>query len=229
MHGSELAGDRVPASIGALRPGVRAAAPVALAVFFVGMSFGITARPVLGAVAAVAMSVLVFAGSAQFAAIAVLADGGSAMAALVAGILLNARFLAMGVAVTPSLAGGRLRRALQGQAVVDASFALASRGEGRFDRHALIGATIAQYPAWVFGTLAGVVAGSLVGDPETYGLDALFPAFFIVLLAEELKSGSAVVAALLGAGVALALVPITPPGIPVLVASLAALIGLRRG
>jgi 4-azaleucine resistance transporter AzlC len=211
-----------------LRPGIRAAAPVAVAVFFVGMSFGVTARPVIGAAAAIAMSAIVFAGSAQFAATAVLADGGSPAAALLAGILLNARFLAMGVAVAPSLAGGRLRRALQGQAVVDASFAIASRGEGRFDRHALIGGTVAQYPAWVLGTVAGVFAGDLVRDPQALGLDAIFPAFFLVLLAEELRSGSAVVAALLGAGVALALVPIAPPGIPVLVASLAALIGVRR-
>jgi 4-azaleucine resistance transporter AzlC len=209
-------------------PGIRAAAPVSLAVFFVGMSFGVTARPVIGAAAAVAMSAVVFAGSAQFAATAVLADGGTPAAALLAGILLNARFLAMGVAVAPSLSGGRLRRVLQGQAVVDASFAIASRGGGRFDRHALIGGTVAQYPAWVLGTLAGVLAGDLVHDPQALGLDAIFPAFFLVLLAEELRSGSAVVAAMLGAAVALALVPFAPPGIPVLAASLAALIGLRR-
>jgi branched chain amino acid efflux pump len=209
-------------------PGARAALPVGVAVFFVGMSFGVTARPVIGAVAAVAMSAIVFAGSAQFAAIAVLADGGSPAAALLAGILLNTRFLAMGLAVAPSLSGGRLRRALQGQAIVDASFAIASRGGGSFDRHALIGGTLAQYPAWVLGTLAGVLAGDLVDDPRALGLDAIFPAFFLVLLAEELRSGSAMVAAVLGAGVALALVPFAPPGIPVLAASLAALIGLRR-
>jgi branched chain amino acid efflux pump len=211
-----------------LVPGIRAAAPVGVAVFFVGMSFGVTARPVMGAVAAVAMSAIVFAGSAQFAAAAVLADGGSPAAALLAGILLNARFLAMGLAVAPALSGGRLRRALEGQAVVDASFAIASRGGGRFDRHALIGGTVVQYPAWVLGTLAGVLAGDLVSDPRAFGLDAIFPAFFLVLLAEELRSGSAVVAALLGAALALALVPVAPPGIPVLAASLAALIGLRR-
>jgi branched chain amino acid efflux pump len=212
----------------AVRRGVRAAAPLALAVFLVGMSFGVTARPVMGAVGAVVMSAIVFAGGAQFAAVAVLAAGGGAAAAIAAGILLNGRFLAMGFAVAPSLRGGRLRRALQGQAVVDASFALASRGGGRFDRHALIGGTLAQYPAWVLGTLAGVLAGDLIGDPEALGLDAIFPAFFLVLLAEELRDGSAVVAAVLGAAIALALVPLAPAGIPVLAASLAALVGLRR-
>ncbi|MEA2349624.1 MAG: hypothetical protein QOG86_565 [Thermoleophilaceae bacterium] len=211
----------------AIRRGVRAAAPLAVAVFLVGMSFGVAARPVVGALGAVVMSAIVFAGAAQFAAVAGRGAGGSAAAAIAAGILLNARFLAMGLAVAPSLPGGGLRRALQGQAVVDASFALASRGGGRFDRHALIGGTLAQYPAWVLGTLGGVLAGDLIGDPDALGLDAIFPAFFLVLLAEELRTGSAVVAALLGAALALALVPVAPPGIPVLVASLAALVALR--
>jgi 4-azaleucine resistance transporter AzlC len=208
--------------------GTRAAAPVGVAVFFVAMSFGVTARPVIGAAATIVMSVIVFAGSAQFASVAVLAAGGGAAAAILAGILLNLRFLAMGIAIGPSLRGGRVRRALQGQAIVDASFALASRHDGRFDRHALIGGTLAQYPAWVLGTVLGVLAGHLVSDPDKLGLDALFPAFFLVLLVDELRNGSAVVAALLGAAIAAALVPLTPAGIPVLAASLAALTGLRR-
>jgi 4-azaleucine resistance transporter AzlC len=206
----------------------RASAPLGVAVFFVGMSFGVTARPVIGAAAAIVMSVVVFAGSAQFASVAVLGAGGSPGAAILAGVLLNLRFLAMGVAIGPWLRGGHVRRALQGQAIVDASFGLASRGDGSFDRHALIGGTIAQYPAWVLGTVAGVLAGAAVGDPERLGLDALFPAFFVVLLIEELRDGSAVVAALLGAAIAAALVPVAPAGIPILAASAAALTGLVR-
>jgi 4-azaleucine resistance transporter AzlC len=212
----------------AVRRGVRAGAPIGVAVFFVAMSFGVTARPVIGATATIVMSVIVFAGSAQFASLAVLAAGGRAGAAILAGILLNLRFLAMGIAIGPSLRGGRVRRALQGQAIVDASFGLASRGDGSFDRHALIGGTLAQYPAWVLGTVAGVLAGDLVKDPEAFGLDALFPAFFLVLLVDELRNGSAVVAALLGASIAAALVPLTPAGIPIVAASAAALIGLVR-
>jgi len=206
----------------------RRTAPLGVAVFFVGMSFGVTARPVIGATAAIVMSAVVFAGSSQFAAIAVLAAGGGAGPAILAGVLLNLRFLAMGIAIGPWLRGGRVRRALQGQAIVDASFALASTGDGRFDRHALIGGTIPQYPAWLLGTVAGVVAGDLVDDPGAFGLDALFPAFFLVLLLEEVRDGSAVVAALLGAAIAAALVPVAPAGIPILAASAAALTGLVR-
>ena len=196
--------------------------------FFVGASFGVVARPLMGEVAPVVMSMVVFAGSAQFAAAAVLGGGGGAAAAVLAGVLLNARFIPMGIAVGPSLRGGRLRRALEGQAVVDASWALANRGGGRFDREYLIGGTLAQYPAWLLGTALGVVAGDLVGDPRQLGLDALFPAFFLALLVEELRGGLAVAAAIGGGALALALVPAAPPGVPVLAASLAALIGLRR-
>jgi 4-azaleucine resistance transporter AzlC len=206
----------------------RATAPLGVAVFFVAMSFGVTARPVIGAAATIVMSVIVFAGSAQFASVAVLAAGGGAGAAILAGVLLNLRFLAMGIAIGPWLRGGRVRRALQGQAIVDASFGLASTGDGRFDRHVLIGGTLAQYPAWVLGTVAGVLAGDLVDDPEAFGLDALFPAFFLVLLVDELRDGSAIVAALLGAAIAAALVPLAPAGIPILAASAAALTGLVR-
>ena len=205
----------------------RAAAPIAVTVFFVGASFGVVARPVMGDVAPIVMSMIVFAGSAQFGATAVLADGGGPAAAMLAGVLLNARFLPMGIAVGPWLGGGPLRRALQGQAVVDASWALARRPDGRFDRHALIGATVAQYPAWVLGTVVGVVAGDAIGDPRQFGLDAVFPAFFLALLVDELRGARALGAALAGAVVALALIPVAPPGVPVLVACLGALLGLR--
>ena len=92
-----------------------------------GASFGIVARPVMGATAAIVMSVIVFAGAAQFAATAVLAAGGSAAAAIIAGILLNIRFLPMGIAIAPSLPGGRLKRAAQGQASSARDFRCATK------------------------------------------------------------------------------------------------------
>ena len=210
-----------------LTPGARAGAPYALAAALVGVSFGVLAEPVFGGVATVAFSAIVFAGGSQFAALAVLADGGGAGTAIVAGILLNARFIPMGIAFGPSTTGGWLARALQGQAVVDASWALANRGGGRFDRDFLIGATALAYPAWVGGTLAGVLVGEALGSPEDLGLDALFPAFFLALLVEEGRSRAGIVVAVIGAAIALALTPLTPPGIPILAASLAVLVGVR--
>ncbi|MBA3262528.1 MAG: AzlC family ABC transporter permease [Thermoleophilaceae bacterium] len=209
-------------------PGLRAGLGFAAAALVVGISFGVVAEPVMGSVAPIVMSALVFAGASQFGATAVLASGGGAATAIATAAMLNARFLPMGVAAASALRGRRLRRALEGQAVVDASWALAARGDGAFDREALLGATLPQYPAWVAGTAIGVLFGGALGDPEALGLDAIFPAFFLGLLAAELQRPRAVAAVLIAGAIALALTPLLPPGLPVLLASSAALIGLWR-
>ncbi len=210
--------------------GARAALPFALATVVLGVSFGVLARSVgWGAVPTIASSIIICSGSAQFAVAAVLGSGGGVLAAVIAAVLLNARFGPMGLAIAPYLRGGPLRRALEGQAVVDASWALASRGGGRFDREFMIGATIPQVVAWVGGTAVGALGGDFVGDPEKLGLDVVFPAFFVVLLVGELRgSRSPMVVALVAAVLALTLVPFTPPGVPVIAACAAALLGLRR-
>jgi 4-azaleucine resistance transporter AzlC len=201
--------------------------PFVLATVALGISFGVLARSLgWGVVAPIVFSIAAFSGSAQFAVAAVLGAGGAVIPAIVAAVLLNARFVPMGVAIAPFLKGGPLRRALEGQAVVDASWALANRGGGRFDREFLIGATIPQFAAWVGGTAIGVLAGDFVGDPERLGLDVIFPAFFLALLVDELRRGRRVVA-LLAAALAFALVPLAPPGVPVIAACVAALLGLR--
>jgi 4-azaleucine resistance transporter AzlC len=211
-----------------LRAGVRAGLPFVVPTVAIGMSYGVLAEPVIGAAAAIAMSFVVFAGAAQFAAVSVLAAGGGLAAAVGAGLLINARFLPMGLAAAPALKGGPVRRAAEGQAVVDASWAIANRGDGTFDRELLLGATLTQALSWWSGTIVGVLGGAALGNPETLGLDAMFPAFYLALLAEEMRNRSAVTSALLGAAIALCLVPVAPPGVPVLAASAAALLGLRR-
>jgi 4-azaleucine resistance transporter AzlC len=219
-----------PKNAGPYLAGARASVPFALATLVLGISFGVLARSLgWGIVAPIVFSVIAFSGSAQFAVAAVLGAGGGAVAAILAAVLLNARFGPMGVAVAPYLKGGPFRRALEGQAVVDASWALASRGGGRFDREFMIGATVPQGVAWIAGTAIGAVGGNFIGDPERLGLDVIFPAFFLALLAEELRGGRrAVAVALIAAALALALVPFVPPGVPVIAACAAALLGLRR-
>src|SRR5918998_2534774 len=211
------------------REGVRRGIPYAIAGGLVATSFGVLARDVgMPAWAAVLMSAIVFAGSAQIAALTILGAGGGLGSALGAAALMNSRFLPMGVAFAPSLPGGPLSRAAQGQPVVDASWALALREDGTFDRWYLFGASALQYATWVSGTIAGALGGDLLGDPQRLGLDAVYPTFFLALLGSELRSGRAKGVAAAGAVIALALVPFAPPGIPVLVASLAALAGLRE-
>jgi 4-azaleucine resistance transporter AzlC len=230
-HGKSENGEQRRACGDEYLTGARAAMPFALATVVLGVSFGILARSLdWGILAPIAFSIFAFSGSAQFAVAAVLSTGGGVFAAVVAAVLILARFLPMGVAVAPSLKGGRFRRALEGQALLDASWAMANRGGGRFDRAFLIGATIPQYIAWVGGTVAGVLAGNLLGSNlERFGLDAIFPAFFLALLVNELRSDRrAVTVALLAAILAIILVPFTAPGVPVIAAAAAALLGFWR-
>jgi 4-azaleucine resistance transporter AzlC len=162
--------------------GARAGLPFAVATVLLGVSFGVLARQLgWGVAAPIVCSILVLSGSAQFAIASILGAGGGVGTATLAAVFVNARFLPMGLAVAPSLTGGRLRRALEGQAVVDASWALANRGDGSFERRFMIGATLPQLAAWIGGTVVGAVAGGLLGDPEALGLDVVFPAFFLVL------------------------------------------------
>jgi 4-azaleucine resistance transporter AzlC len=209
------------------RRGLRAGAPFAVAGGILAVSFGILADEAgFSDIAAVIMSAIVFAGSAQFTAISILAAGGGAGAAVAAATLMNSRFLPMSAAVGPSFSGGPLRRAAKGQAVVDHSWALSARGDGSFDEALLLGASAIAYCTWVGGTAVGAIWGDALGDPDALGLDAIFPAFFFGLLLNELRSRRARGVAALGTAIALVLVPFTPLGVPVLVASLASLVGL---
>lgn len=212
------------------RAGIKTGLPLAAASLALSTSFGVIAEPVIGGVEAVVMSIIVFAGSAQFAVIAVLAAGGGPVAAVAAGVLLNLRFLPMGIALAPSLDSRPIKRAMIGQALIDFSWAAASRGEGRYDHRFMLGATFPNYPCWVLGTVVGVLAGGLIGDPERLGLDALFPAFFLALLLESEATATrpGTIAALIGGGLALVLIPFTPPGVPVIASCLGALVGFRR-
>jgi predicted branched-subunit amino acid permease len=104
---------------------------------------------------------------------------------------------------------------------------MSHQGEGRYDPDFLLGATIAQYPMWVLGTVAGVLIGPSL-DAKALGLDAILPTFFLGLLIAELGKPHAKLVAALGAVVAAVLIPLTPAGIPIVAASLVALVGLRR-
>lgn len=212
-----------------LRAGFRAALPYAAVGFLLSMSFGILARDTgFSAEAAIVMSAIVFAGSAQFAAVTILASGGTAVAAIAAAALMNSRFLPMGIALAPSLPGRALWRAAQGQGVVDASWAMANRGDGTFDRWFLFGSTAPQYLTWVAGTTLGALGGGLFGDASRFGLDAIYPTFFLALVIAEVRDRTTLAVAVVGGLVALGLVEVAPAGVPVLAASLVALWGLRQ-
>jgi predicted branched-subunit amino acid permease len=207
---------------------MRVMLPLMPAIVAFGASFGVPARAAgIDSLAALVMSATTFAGSAQFAVVSVLGAGGTAAAAIGAAVLLNARYAPMALAASGAFRGGPLRRLLEAQLLVDESWALSSRG-GRFDRKLLLGAGGILYVGWNAGTAIGVLAGDSLTDPATLGLDAAFPALFLALLAPLVRSGgrNPVAAAVMGAGIALALTPVAPAGVPVIAATAACLVGL---
>jgi 4-azaleucine resistance transporter AzlC len=210
------------------RDGVVAALPLAPAPLLFSASFGLLAGEAgMSAAAAIVMSATTFAGSAQFAAGSILETGGGALAATVAALLLNARYAPMSVAVAGIFPGSRRRRFLESQLIVDESWALAGKS-GRFEYPVLAGAGTVLYLLWIGGTVLGVVFGDTLGDPDSIGLDAAFPALFLALLIPYVRLPRSLAAALLAAAITLALTPIAPAGVPIVAASLACLVGLRR-
>jgi 4-azaleucine resistance transporter AzlC len=206
-----------------------AALPLAGAVSVFGVSFGVLAAAVhTPAWVAVLMSVTVYAGSAQFAALGVVAAGGAVPAALAAALLLNLRFLAVGAHAGPALPPGRWRRLVLSQLVIDESYVLGLRyqREGRPDGRTMIVSGILIWAGWVAGTALGVLAGPVLGDPRRLGLDAAFPAAFVALLLPLLSTPRARLAAGAGAVITLVLGAFSPAGLPL---AGAALVGLAVG
>ncbi|MBA3433160.1 MAG: AzlC family ABC transporter permease [Actinobacteria bacterium] len=211
-----------------VRDGIRAAIPLAPGPFVFGLSFGVLAEAAgMNAVAAVAMSATTFAGSAQFAAVSVLDAGGTALAAILAAVFLNARYAAISVSVASIFPGGRLRRLVESQLIVDESWVLSGRS-GRFEWPILVGAGLLLYVLWVGSTALGTLVGGALDDPSSLGLDAAFAVLFLALAMPYLRGRRAVQATALGAAITLVLIPIVPAGVPIVAAAAACLLGLRR-
>lgn len=206
-----------------------AAIAVAVTTGIYGISFGALAVAAgLSIAKACALSALVFTGGSQFAAIAVVAAGGSPATAATNALLLGARNTAYGFVNAPLLQ--RLRwpaRAAAAHLVIDETTAVAAaqpREEDRFG--AFLWTGIALWTCWNLGTLLGAVGGERLGDPAQWGLDAMFPAAFVALLWPQLGRPGARAAALLGGAIAILLVPVAPVGVPVL-ASVLGLLAAR--
>jgi 4-azaleucine resistance transporter AzlC len=184
---------------------------------FVGLSFGAIATAVgIPNWAVVGFSLFVFAGGAQFLAVALVAVG-NPVAAVFGGLLLNARHLPFGMAVADVLSGGWGRRMIGSHLMVDESVAFAlAQPDPRRRRAAywLTGGTL--FVCWQLGTVAGVAIGAEVGDPARYGLDAAFPAALLALLVPRLREAAGLRVAVVASVVAVAATFFVPAGLPVL-------------
>jgi 4-azaleucine resistance transporter AzlC len=205
-------------------------APISVAAAAFALSFGVLARSAgMGWVAPLVMSATTFAGSAQFAVVSVLAGAGSAAAAIAAAVMLNARYAPIGISIASAFRGPAPKRLVQSQLIVDESWAMTLRRKGGFDVHVFLGAGAVLYLSWNAGTLIGLLLGDVIGNPNELGLDAAFPALFLALLVPQLRGRRALSAALLGAGLALVLIPFCPAGVPIVAGAAAALVGWGSG
>jgi predicted branched-subunit amino acid permease len=144
-----------------------------------------------------------------------------------AAVFLNARYAAISLTVASIVPGGKLRRFFQSQVIVDESWALSGRS-GTFEWPVLLGAGVLLYALWVSSTALGTLIGGVLDDPDALGLDAAFAALFLGLTLPYLREHRAIEAAALAAVITVALIPIAPVGVPIVAASSACLLGLRR-
>lgn len=199
---------------------LRDVAAVALGAAVTGASFGaISVGSGLPWWMPVLMSVAIFAGGSQFMAVGIVAAGGSPAAAVVAGLVLNARHLPFGLAIGDVLGRSPLARIVGIHLLIDEStaFAMAQKDPARA-RAAYWACGVALFFSWNVGVLVGALAGQAIGDTATFGLDAAFPAAMLALTLPSLKDARTRNAALAGAAIALATTPFLPAGVPVLLA-----------
>jgi 4-azaleucine resistance transporter AzlC len=219
-------------TVGNSRADVRDALALAVAIAVVGVSFGaLAAAAGVPTVLTITMSLLVFAGGAQFLAVAVVAAGGSPVAAVAGALLLNTRHLPFGLAIANVVGDRWPTRVLGAHILIDESVAFArARGSGARARRAYWTSGLLLFTFWNTGAALGVLAGSTIPDPGVFGVDAAFPAALLALLLPSLSRPDARRVGITAAAVAVATTPFLVPGLPVL----AGLLGLgaagrRRG
>lgn len=206
---------------------VRDGLGVGLATGLYGISFGaIAVTTGFSVLQTCVLSLLMFTGASQFAFVGVVAGGASPWSAAATAWLLGSRNTLYGMALAPKLALPPSRRLIDSHVVIDESAAMAlHRDSTAAARLGFWSTGWSVFCFWNLATLIGALAGEVIGDPRTYGLDAAVGAAFMALLAPRLGTGRARTAALLAAGVALVLVPVTAAGVPVLAAGAVALLG----
>lgn len=207
---------------------------MSLAVGVIGMTFGVLADSAgLDLAQIVVMSAVACAGAAQFVAVGVVASGGTEAAAVGSALLLAARYALYGPVLRPYMPSSLPGRLVAAQFVIDQSTAMAVAQTDRRDGSGAFWFTgVTLWLCWIAGSTAGTALGGVMGDPETWGLDAALPAIFVALVAPHLRSAAGRVAALGAAVVAVAAVPFTAAGIPILLSVVAlapaALVQVRR-
>lgn len=192
---------------------------VCLADGVVGLSYGaISVGGGLPLWVPILLSIVVFAGASQFLFVGIVAAGGSPIAAMIAGLLVNTRHVAFGLAVSDVIGSG-WRRWPGSHLMTDENVAFAmGQEELEQKRSAYWAGGIGIFICWNIGVVVGGLAGSVITDTDVFGLDAAFPAVLLALVLPSLRDRSTRTAALVGVVIALAATPFLPAGVPVLLA-----------
>jgi len=206
------------------RAAIRQAVSVALATGLYGISFGALAVAAgLSVPQAMALSLLMFSGGSQFAFIGVVGAGGLAGAAIATAGLLGVRNGLYGPQVAPLIGAHGWRRPVAAHLTIDESTAVATVHKApHAARLGFWWTGVGVFVLWNLFTLAGALVGDRLGDPRRYGLDAAAAAAFLALVWPRITGPGTGLARLVAGGavvVALALTPVTPAGIPVLLAA----------
>jgi 4-azaleucine resistance transporter AzlC len=199
---------------------------IAVAAIGFGFVYGLAAREAgFSPIEVVAMSTIVFGGAAQFAAVGYVVSGLAWPAIVLLTFLLNARHLLYSAALAPWLRHVPFwRRAVMAHLLTDEAFALTIahyQRVGRTDERGYwMGAIVATFIPWNIASLAGSVLGGQIPDPNRFGIDIIFPAAMIGLAAGLITGRRELVAAAMGAGVAVVAALLTSPSIGIVAGGL---------
>jgi predicted branched-subunit amino acid permease len=205
---------------------VRDSLGVGIATGLYGVSFGaVSVAAGLSVLQTCALSLVMFTGASQFAFVGVVAAGGAPLSGAVTALMLGTRNTLYGLRLAPLLGLEGWRRPVAAHLVIDESTAMSVMRRTRaLARTGFVSTGLAVFALWNLFTLVGALAGNLIGDPRTYGLDAAVGGAFLALLWPRLAEPRNRVIAVCAAAVALGVVPVTAAGVPVLVAGGVALL-----
>ena len=195
-----------------MRDGLVASLALVPSVFVYGTVFGgLAVQAGLRPLEVWGMSLLVFAGAAQFVAVPMLAAGASPLAIVLTTYVVNMRHYLMAATLAPAFRGfPRAWLALVAHWINDESFAVAVTRRNPPDPWVYLGSAAAVAGAFLGGVVVGTQLGGLVADPARWGLDFAFPAVFLALVAVQLRGRTDGLVAVASGALAVAVALVVP-------------------
>lgn len=204
-------------------------AALTLTFFALGVTVNVLVLDRVGSEAiTIGAAILVNAATTELAYIAVRDAGGTQVAAVLAGWVVASRFGLLAVGLGARLRAGTLHRAAAASQAFDPNVGLAvQQRTPEMVARVFWRVTAAMYAGWYLGIVVGVFLGNVIGDADRFGLDAVFPAALLAIIGNLLRQRAGAVAAAVGGGLCLVLVPIAPAGVPIIVSVVGAFVALR--